>query len=154
MRGTLEAKQELVETDVTVRGEAVAHRCEVYRAMMFMDLDGVTATESDLRASFAGEMGEDALAADLAPGAWAGCGDFGVFAGPEVVGEQGSTHEIGLVGEEFKSLCDLKGCGEIYGRGENAGGVAGLHGACGRLGKDAGEAGGGIPGYRLRIIPC
>jgi hypothetical protein len=50
---------------------------------------------------------------------------------------------VGLAGEELERLGDLNGGGEVDGGGENAGGVAGVDIAGGRLGKDAGETGGG-----------
>jgi hypothetical protein len=50
--------------------ETVAHGDEVDGAVMLVDLDGVSAAEGDVRAAFAGEMGEDALAADIAAGVW------------------------------------------------------------------------------------
>ena len=39
----LEAEQEVVEADDSVGGETVAHGCEVHRAMVLVDLDGVAA---------------------------------------------------------------------------------------------------------------
>ena len=71
MWAALEAEEELVEAeivDVGVRGEAVAHGGEVDGAVVLVDLDGVATAESDVRAAFAGEVGEDALAADGAGG--------------------------------------------------------------------------------------
>ena len=135
-------------------GEAVAHGGEVDRAMMFMDLDGVTAAEGDLWAVFAGKVCEDSLAADVAAGSRPGRGDFGMFTGPEVVREESPAHEMGLASEELESLRDLERGGEIDGRRENSGGIAGLYGAGGGLREDAGEAGGGIPALRMRMIRC
>ena len=64
--------------DVGVEGEAVAHGGEVDGAVVLVDLDGVAAAEGDVGAAFAGEMGEDALAADGAVGAGRGGGDLGL----------------------------------------------------------------------------
>ena len=49
-----------------------------------------------------------------------------------------------LAGEEFEGFGDLDGGGEIDCGAEDAGGVAGFDGAGWGLGKDAGEAGGGV----------
>ena len=68
--------------------------------------------------------------------------------GPEVEGEEGAAHEVGLVGEEFEGFGGLDGGGEVDGGGEDAGGVAGFDGAGGGLGEDAGEAGGRGVGSR------
>ena len=61
---------------LAVGGEAVAHGGEVDGAVMLVDLDGVAAAEGDVRAAFAGEMGEDALAADGAAGVGRGGADL------------------------------------------------------------------------------
>jgi hypothetical protein len=45
--------------------------------MVLVDLDGVAAAESDVGAILAGEVSEDALAADLAGGTGSGSGDLG-----------------------------------------------------------------------------
>ena len=71
--------------------------------------------------------------------------DFAAVAlGPEIEGEEGAAHEVGLVGEELEGFGDLDGGGEVDGSGEDAGGVAGFDRAGGGLGEDAGEAGGGV----------
>jgi hypothetical protein len=54
VRGALETEEEVVEADVAVGSEAVAHGSEVYRTMMLMYLDGVTTAERDVRPAFAG----------------------------------------------------------------------------------------------------
>ena len=57
MRAALEAEEELVEAevvDVGVGGETVAHGDEVNGAMVLVNLDGVAAAESDVRAAIAG----------------------------------------------------------------------------------------------------
>ena len=59
-----EAEEEVVEADFSVGEEAGAHGGEVYGAVVLVDLDGVAAAEGDVRAALAGEMREDALAAD------------------------------------------------------------------------------------------
>lgn len=141
----MEAEEELVEAevvDVCVGREAVAHGGEVDGAVVLVNLDGVAAAESDVRAAFAGEVGEEALAADGAGGVGSGGIDLGALVGPEIVREESAAHEMGLVGEELEGLCGLDGGGEVDRGGEDAGGVAGLYGAGGWLGEDAGEAGG------------
>ena len=65
MWGTFEAKEQAVEANVSVGDEAVAHGGEVDGAVMLVDLDGVASAEGDVGSVLAGEMGEDALAADL-----------------------------------------------------------------------------------------
>ena len=72
MGWAFEAEEEVVEADRAVGSEAVAHGGEVYGAVVLVDLDGVAAAEGDVGAAFAGEVGEDALAADGAGGvrAW------------------------------------------------------------------------------------
>ena len=98
------------------------------------------------RAAFAGEGAEAALAADLAVGARGARGDLGALAGPEVVSEQRTPHAVGLAGEQLQCFGDLQRGGEVDGRGEDAGGVAGLD-VAGRAGREeAGEAGGRLEG--------
>ena len=72
----LEAEEEIVEADLTVGGEAVAHGGEVHGAAVLVDLDGVAAAEGDVRAALAGEVGEEALAADGAVGVGFGGADL------------------------------------------------------------------------------
>ena len=98
-------------------------------------------------AAFSGEMSEGALGADDAGGVGFGGADLASFVGPEVEGEEGPADETGLAGKEFEGFGDLDGGGEVNGGGENAGGVAGFDGAGGRLGEEAGEAGGRILGW-------
>ena len=57
--------------------EAGAQGGEVDGAVVLVDLHGVAAAEGDVGAVPAGEVGEDALAADFAIGAGSGGGDFG-----------------------------------------------------------------------------
>jgi hypothetical protein len=134
--------KEVVETNISVGGEAVTHGVEVYGAMVLVDLDGVAAAESDVGTAFSGEVGEDALAADGTGRVWRRGVYFAAGAGPEIEGEEGSAYKIGLASEEFEGFGDLNGGGEIDGGTENAGGVAGFDGAGWGLGEDAGEAGG------------
>ena len=91
-----------------------------------------------MRAAFAGKVGEDAFAADFAGGVGGAGVDFAALVGPQVVAQEGSAEEVGLVGEEFEGFGGLEGGGEIDGGGEDAGGVAGFYGAGGGLGEDAG----------------
>jgi len=139
----LETEEKVIEADVTVWSEPVSHGREVDGAVMLVDLDGVASAEGDVRATFSGEMSEDAFATDFAVRKWLGGGDLRSLACPEIEGEQGSAHEMRLTGEEFEGFGDLKGGGEVDGGGEDAGGIAGLDRTCGGLGEDAGEAGGG-----------
>ena len=94
----VEAEEEVVEADGTVGLEPVAHGGEVDGAVVLVDLDGVAAAEGDVRAAFAGEVGEDALAADLAGGVGSAGVDLAPLVGPEVVGEERATEEVGLIG--------------------------------------------------------
>ena len=66
--------------------------------VVLVDLDGVAAAEGDVGALVSGEGAEDALAADFAVGARGGGVDFGAGVGPEVEGEEGAAHALGLVG--------------------------------------------------------
>ena len=159
MRAAAEAEQKVVGAegfDVGVGLEAGLEGGEVDGAAVLVDLDGVAAAEGDVWASRAGEVGEDALAADLAAGAGRAGGDLGAFQGgvaggsPEIEGEQGAAHELRLAGEELEGFGDLDGGGEIDGGGEDAGGVAGLDIAGGWGGKDAGETGGGRATFEVR----
>src|SRR6266851_2962294 len=136
----LEAEEEVVIADGAVGAEAVTHGGEVDGAVMLVDLDGVAAAEGDVRAAFSGEMGEDALTADGA--GWVGGAgvDLASLVCPEVIGEEGAAHEVGLVGEELEGFGGLEGGGQVDGGGEDAGGVAGFDGAGGGLGEDAGKA--------------
>ena len=144
----IESEEEVVEADFSVREEAVAHGGEVYGAVVLVDLDGVAAAEGDVGPADAGEVGEDALAADGAIGVGGAGVDLAALVCPEVVGEEGSAHQVGLVGEELEGFGGLDGGGEVDGGGEDAGGVAGFDRAGGGLGEDAGEAGGGKRGSR------
>ena len=78
----LEAEQDLVESDVAVGEEAVAHGGEVDGAVMLVDLDGVAAAEGDVGTAFSGEVGEDALATDGAGWVRRGGVYFAAGAGP------------------------------------------------------------------------
>ena len=101
MGSAFKAEEEFVGTevvDVGVGEEAVAHVGEVDGTVVLVDLDGVAAAEGDVRAAFAGKVGEDALAADLAGGVRSAGVDLAPLVGPEVVGEEGATEEVGLVG--------------------------------------------------------
>ena len=144
VEAALEAEEEVVEAeflDIAVGGEAIAHGGEVDGAVMLVDLDGVAAAEGDVRAAFSGEMGEEALAADGAGGVGGAGVDLASLVCPEVVGEEGSAEEMGLVGEELEGFGGLDGGGEVDGGGEDAGGVAGFDGAGGGLGEDARKTG-------------
>ncbi len=145
MGRVLEAEEEVVIADGTVGEETVAHGGEVDGAVVLVDLDGVAAAEGDVGAAFAGQMGEDALAADGAGGVRGAGVDLASLIAPEVEGEEGAAHEVGLVGEELEGFGGLDGGGEVDGGGEDAGGVAGFDGAGGGLGEDAGEAGSRVP---------
>ena len=138
---TLEAKKEVVEADVAMGSEAVAHGGEIYGAMVLVDLDGVAAAEGDVRTAFSGEVGEDAVTADGAFGIGRGSVYFAAGTGPEIEREQGAAYEVGLTGEQLEGFGDLDGGGEIDGGAEDACRVAGLDGAGWGLGEDAGEAG-------------
>ena len=131
----VEAKEEVVETDGAMGLEAVAHGGEVDWAVVLVDLDGVASAEGDMRAAFAGQVDEDALAADGA--VWVGGAgiDFAALVGPEIVAEEGAADEVRLVGEELEGFGGLDGGGQVDGGGEDAGGVAGFDGAGGGLGK-------------------
>ena len=62
-----EAEEQIVASKVFnlgVRREAATEGGEIDGAMVFVDLDGVAATESNVSAALSGEVGEDALAAD------------------------------------------------------------------------------------------
>ena len=76
----LEAEEEIVETDLTVGGEAVAHGGEVHGTAVLVDLNGVAAAEGDVRAALAGEVSEETLAADGAVGIGLGGADLAVLA--------------------------------------------------------------------------
>ena len=138
----LEAEEEIVEADSAVGGEAISHGVEVDGAMMLVDLDGVAATEGDVRAAFSGEMGEDAVTANSAGRDRLSGVYFAAGICPEVEGQKGSADKVRLAGEELEGLGDLDGGGEIDGSIKDAGGVAGFDRAGRGLGEDAGEAGG------------
>ena len=139
--GTVEAEEEIVVADAAVGGEAGAHGGEVDGAVVLVDLDGVAAAEGDVGTAFASEVGKDPLAADGAGGVGGGGGDLAPFVGPKIVREESAAHEVRLVGEEFESLRDLEGGGEVDGGGKDSGGIAGFYWAGGGLGEDAGQAG-------------
>ena len=92
MRAAAEAEQEVVGAqglDVGVGLEAGFQGGEVDGAVVLVDLDGVAAAEGDVGAGVAGEVGEDALAADLAAGARGGGGDLGAGDGAVGFGSRG-----------------------------------------------------------------
>ena len=146
--GALEAEEEVIKANGSMGTETVAHSGEVNGAMMFVDLNGVATAEGDVGAAFSSEVREDALAANGATGVWGSGVDLAALVCPEVVTEDGATHEVGLVREEFECFGSLNGVGQVDGRGEDPGGVAGFYGAGGGLGEDAGQAGGGKTGSR------
>jgi hypothetical protein len=82
MRSAFEAEKKVIETDLSVRCEAIAHGGEVDGAVMLVNLDGVPPAERDVGAAFAGEMAEDSLTADGAAWTRLAGGDFGAFARP------------------------------------------------------------------------
>src|SRR5579864_7748428 len=125
-----ETQQQVVAADILdvgMGGKAGAHGGEVDGTVMLMDLDGVAAAEGDVSAILASKVGEDALAADLAPWARGAGGDLGSVQisvphqVPEVEGDQCASHEVRLAGEVLERLCDLEGGGEIDGRRQDAG---------------------------------
>jgi len=157
VRAAAETEEEVVAAEVCnvgMAGEAVAQGVEVDGTVVFVDLDGVSSAEGDVGAVLAGDVSEDALAADLAVGAGGVGGDFGVVqiaiafglpvadGVPEVEGEEGAAHEMRLAGEELEGFGDLDGGGEVDGGGEDSRGVACFDVAGGGLGEDAGETGG------------
>lgn len=138
----LEAEEHAVAADVSVRAKAGGQLGEVNGAGVLVNLDGVAAAESDVRAALAAQVAEVARFADLAAGMGAGGFDFGPLVGPLVDGKQTAPHALGLAGEKLERLSDLDGSGHVDGGVEDAGGIAGFDGAAGSLGKDAGKAGG------------
>ena len=153
----VEAKEKAVGADLTKGVEACLECGEIDGAVVLVDLDGIAAAEGDVGALIAGEGTEDALAADFAVGAGPGGGDFGAgkssvgFGTPEIKGEEGATHQVGLCGEELEGFGDLNGGGEVDGGGEDAGGVAGFYVAGGSGGEDTGETGGGGVGESVSM---
>ena len=91
--------------------EAVAHGGKVDGTVVLMDLDGVAAAEGDVGAADAGEVREDALAADDAVGVGGAGVDLAALVCPEIVGEERAAEEVGLVGEELEGLGGLDGGG-------------------------------------------
>ena len=126
MWGALEAEEEVIKANGSMGTETVAHSGEVNGAMMFVDLNGVATAEGDVGAAFSSEVREDALAANGATGVWGSGVDLAALVCPEVVTEDGATHEVGLVREEFECFGSLNGGGQVDGRGEDPGGVAGF----------------------------
>ena len=139
--GVGEAEEEAVGSYVPRGLRRDSSSVEVEGVVVLVDLHGVAAAEGDVRALVSGEVAEDALVADFAVCAGGGGVDFGAGGWPEVEGEQGAAHEVGLVGEVLEGFGDLEGGGEVDGGGEDAGGVAGVDVAGGGGGEDAGEAG-------------
>ncbi len=113
MRWPVETEEEVVEADGPVGLEAVAHGGEVDGAVMLVDLDGVAAAEGDVGAPFPGEVGEDSLAADFAGGVWGGGVDLAALVGPEVVAQEGTAHQVGLMGEVLEGFGGLDGSCEV-----------------------------------------
>ena len=87
MGAAAESEKEIVETEilnVVVGDEAVAHCGEVDGAVVLVDLDGVAAAEGDVGTTFAGKMGEDTLAADVAVRIGLAGVDFAMFVIPQI----------------------------------------------------------------------
>ena len=160
VRAAAEAEDKVIGAkglNIRVNAEAGLEGSEVDGAVVLVDLDRVAATEGDMGAVLAGEVSEDALAANLAVRAGSAGGDLGAVditacgsGVPEVEGEQGAAHEVGLAGEELERFGDLDGGSEVDGGGENAGGVAGFDVAGWGFGEDAGEAGGRWRRFEVR----
>ncbi len=53
---TLKSKQKIVEANLSVGSETVAHRSEVDWAMMLVNLNGVSSAERDMRTAVRREM--------------------------------------------------------------------------------------------------
>ena len=117
MGWAFEAEKEIVEADGAVRLEAVAHGGKVDGAVVLVDLDGVATAERDVRAAFAREVGEDALATDWAVRVWGAGVDLAALVGPKVVAEESAAHQVRLVGEELEGFGGLDGGGEVDGSG-------------------------------------
>ncbi len=124
-------------------GGGFAHGGEVDGAVVLVDLDGVAAAEGDVGAAWSparwrkmrwSQTSQSARGVPVLISERVVC--------PEIEGEEGAAHEVGLVGEELEGFGDLDGGGEVDGGGEDAGGVAGVDVAGGGGGEDAGEAGG------------
>src|SRR5271156_4016742 len=137
----LETQQEPVEVDLAVRLQAALHLGKVNWAMMFMDLHRVPPAKRDLGAVLSPKMGKVPQLANRASRSGGGGVDLGLVVGPEVAAQQGAAHLVARAHKKLQRLGDLHRGGEIDGRVENAGRVAGGHHACGRLGKETGQAG-------------
>ena len=118
--------------------------------VMLVDLDGVAAAERDVGACGSGEMGKAVtMMADGAVGVGRGGLELGAGIQPEIEGQEGPAHEVGLAGEEFQGFGGLDGGGEIDGGAQDAGGVAGFDRALRGSGEEAGR-GTGVGGVGNR----
>lgn len=54
MGRTLEAEKEVIETDVAMGCEAIAHGIEIYGTVVLVDLNGVASTEGNVGTAFTG----------------------------------------------------------------------------------------------------
>jgi len=83
----LKAEEKIIEADLPMGCEAVAHGGEVDGTVVLVNLDGVSSAEGDVGTAFAGEMSELPLAADGAVRTGPVGGDLGAFARPQIKGE-------------------------------------------------------------------
>ena len=82
-----ELKDKIIVANLAVRGQANSEFLEVDWPLTFMNLDGISAAERDLRAVFPGEVNKVAFNAASAIRARLGRGDLRVIIAPGVVGE-------------------------------------------------------------------
>src|ERR1700739_4872500 len=91
-----------------------------------MNLHRVAATERDVRAAFATQMKELALAANPTTGARMVSHDLGTLVSPEVKRKQAPGQLIARTGQEFERFSSGQGSREIHHRIQNSGSFAGF----------------------------
>ena len=122
------AQEEIVAADISDgAGEAMLQLCEIERAGVFVDLNGVAAAHGDVRLGLAFEVGKFVAGAGAAGGiAW----DVERLhmAGPDIAGDEAVMEGFGAAGEEFDGFGGLEGCDQVHDWAEDADGVAGFFG--------------------------
>ena len=123
------------------RREALLKGLQVQRAMMFVDLDGITATHGDVWLCCAMKIGE--LAANTGAAVGRALGEDGLKASrPNVGGDQTAMKRGVISGQKLKGFGSFEGSDEIDDRAKNANGVASFfHSERERSIHEAGEAG-------------
>src|SRR5882724_2757234 len=87
-----EFQDELIVTHRAMRTQTNGHLNEVHRALLLVNLHGISAAERDMGAPFSGQVDEVSLAAGAASGERPGRGNLRALVSPDVPGEEAPPH--------------------------------------------------------------